>query len=56
MLVASLLLTWIALFATMASPPRSPQLRLAKLFLAFAFAWLVVEGIRYGMLTPREDA
>ena len=50
MLLASVILTWIALFLTMAAPPRSPQLRAAKLFLALAFAWLAVEGIRYGML------
>ena len=56
MLLASVILTWIAFFATLAAPPRSPLLRAAKLVLAFAFAWLVVEGIRYGMLAPSDDA
>ena len=56
MLLASLIATWIAFFATLAAPPRSPMLRAAKLVLAFAFAWLVVEGIRYGMLAPQGEA
>ena len=55
MLKASVILTWIAFFATMAAPPRSQMLRVAKLFLLIAFAWLVVEGIRVGMLSSDID-
>jgi hypothetical protein len=51
MLAASVAATWIAFFLTCAAPPRSPMLRYAKIFLALAFAWLLVEGIRLGMLT-----
>ena len=50
MLGASMFLTWIAFFLTMAAPPRSPLLRIAKIFLAFAFAWLAVETIRLGII------
>ena len=34
----------------MAAPPSSQSLRMAKTFLAFAFAWFVVEAIRYAIL------
>ena len=50
MLELSIALTWIAFFLTMAAPPRSPMLRVTKLFLALAFAWLVVEAIRLGIV------
>ena len=55
MLAASLGLTWIAFFLTMAAPPRSPMLRAAKIFLALAFLWLVVEGVRIGMLEDVDE-
>jgi hypothetical protein len=48
MLALSVGTTWIAFFLTMAAPPRSPLLRVAKIALAIAFAWLVVEAIRSG--------
>ncbi len=51
MLAASVGATWIAFFLTMAAPPRSPMLRAAKIFLALAFAWLLVEAIRLGMIS-----
>ena len=51
MLLASMIATWIAFWLTCAAPPRSEQLRAAKLFLAFAFAWLVVEVIRATILS-----
>ena len=50
MFLASFLLTWIAFFLTVAAPPSSQFLRITKTFLAFAFAWFVVESIRYAML------
>lgn len=50
MLLASVIFTWIAFFATMVAPARSEMLRTSKLLLALAFAWLVVESIRYGMV------
>jgi hypothetical protein len=49
-LAASFGLTWIAFLLTMAAPPRSPLLKAAKTLLAIAFVWLVVEGIRAGMV------
>ncbi len=51
MLVASILTTWIAFGLTKAAPSRSPYLHAAKVFLAFAFAWMVVEVIRYDIVT-----
>ena len=50
MLAASVGATWIAFFLVCAAPPRSPMLRAAKVLLAFAFAWLLVEAIRKGIL------
>ncbi len=47
MLYAALITTWVAFCLTCAAPARSPHLRAAKVFLAVAFAWLIVEGIRY---------
>jgi hypothetical protein len=49
-LFASVIVTWIAFSLTVIAPPRSPMLRAAKIFLAIAFAWLVVESCRIGML------
>ena len=51
MLLASVLATWVAFWLTCAAPPRSQHLRAAKVFLAFAFAWLVVEVIRETMIS-----
>ena len=45
-LAIALGVTLIAFYLTMAAAPRSQFLLVAKLFLAAAFAWLVVEGIR----------
>jgi hypothetical protein len=50
-LAASLISTWLTFFLTMAAPPRSQQLRAAKIVLALAFTWLMVEAIRHGMTT-----
>ena len=55
MLAASVGVTWIAFFLTCAAPPRSPMLRACKILLAFAFAWLMVEAIRAGMLADDAD-
>jgi hypothetical protein len=49
-LAASVGVTWIAFLLVCAAPPRSPMLRAAKIFLALAFTWLLVEAIRLTMV------
>jgi len=55
MLAASAGATYVAFALFVIAPPRSPMLRYAKIVLALAFAWLLVEGIRITMAADGAD-